>query len=116
MNQGDIIKQKCVLLKTSVSLANSTAKLRFLSTCLDLNVLPKGFHLKFSLQTGLPQDAGDECTNSVTEVLSGTSVYSFDSRIYSSEESSTMNHKYSLLLSAASNIILYSCALSKRSW
>ena len=41
-----------------------------------------------------------------------TSVYSFDSRIYSSDESSTMNHKYSLLLSAASTIILYSCALT----
>ena len=56
----DIIKLKTCLLKSSVSLANVTAKIHFLQACAVKGLLPNGFLLKFSLQTGLPTDlAGD---------------------------------------------------------
>ena len=47
------------LYKSSVSLANVTAKQYFLKVCLDNGVFPNGFRLKFSLQTGLLDDAAD---------------------------------------------------------
>ena len=57
-------------IKASVSLANVTAKQHFLMSCLDHNVVPNGFNLKFSLQTGLPQDSSDGFQVLVKDVLS----------------------------------------------
>ena len=56
----DIIKWRASLLKLSVSLANVTAKASFLGRCSMLGILPKGFKLKFSLQSGLPKDVSEE--------------------------------------------------------
>ena len=70
----DIIKLKAFLLKTSVSLANSTAKFAFLSICLSLGIIPFGFKLKFSLQSGLPTNAADGYNDRVKEILDGTSL------------------------------------------
>ena len=70
----DIIKLKASLLKTSVSLANSTAKFAFLSLCLSLGIIPFGFKLKFSLQSGLPSNTADGYDDRVKEILDRTSL------------------------------------------
>ena len=55
------------LYKSSVSLANVTAKQHFLQVCLDNGVLPKGFKLKFTLQTGLLDDAADVMVKNILD-------------------------------------------------
>ena len=54
----DIINFQSILFKSSISLAVVIAKQHFLQVCLDYGVLPNGFLLKFSLQTGLPAEDG----------------------------------------------------------
>ena len=70
----DIIKKRSSLLKTSTSLANITAKIVFLTNCLSIGVLPKGFRLKFSLQSGLPQDVSEEFGKKIDVLLHGVSI------------------------------------------
>ena len=72
--QEDVIKLRASLLRTSVALANVTAKIVFVSRCLSLGVPPKGFNLKFSLQSGLPLDASAEFETSIGIILSNTSL------------------------------------------
>ena len=57
----------------AVSLANVTAKLGFLSICILIGVIPTGFSLKFSLQTGLPEEDSNHVQESIKTTLSKTS-------------------------------------------
>ena len=72
--QEDTTKWKASLLKTSVSLANSTAKIAFLTICISLGILPKGFKLKFSLQSGLPKEVSGDLEESIGQTLSKASL------------------------------------------
>ena len=74
MTQEDDIKLKFSLVKTAASLANIAAKISFLSICVVLGAIPTGILLKFSLQTGLPNDASKEVDASIRAVLSKASI------------------------------------------
>ena len=65
----DMIKMKSSILKTSASLATVTAKQYFLKVCSNKGVFPKGFTLKWSLQTGLPEESAEEFTGRVNDIL-----------------------------------------------
>ena len=65
----DAIKQKSLFLKSIVSLAQVTAKQHFLKVCWNNKLLPKGFILRFSQQTGLPEDLAKGSRYWVDEVL-----------------------------------------------
>ena len=67
-------KFKLSFFKFVVSLANITAKLGFIKTCIFLNIIPIGFCLKFSLQSGLPKEEEPEMDASIKSVLSKTSM------------------------------------------
>ena len=69
----DMIKIKSSILKSSASLATVTAKSHFLQVCMDNRVMPKGFMLKFSLQTGLPEESADKFCGIVKNILSDAS-------------------------------------------
>jgi len=75
----DIIKLKTCLLKSSAPLGNVTAKMHFLSVCSIKGLLPNGFHLKFSLQTGLPEDAAGDFNDLVNGILLDDSIKLLDS-------------------------------------
>ena len=70
---ADMIKFKSSLLKMAVSLAGSNAKCRFLQVCSDVGVLPNGFSLKFSQQTGLPEELAEDSERLVKETLKDAS-------------------------------------------
>ena len=70
---ADIIKLKSSLLKSSASLANVTAKLFFLQICANKGLVPKGFGLKFSLQTGLPDEFAVDSCQMVDDILNEAS-------------------------------------------
>ena len=65
----DMIKHKSSLLKSSASLATVTAKQYFLQVCSNHGFLPNGFILKFSQQTGLPEDLAVQSKHMVDSVL-----------------------------------------------
>ena len=69
----DIINFQSILFKSSISLAVVIAKQHFLQVCLDHGVLPNGFLLKFSLQTGLPAEDVKNFGDMVTDALSTAS-------------------------------------------
>ena len=69
----DMIKFKASLLKLTVSFAGSTAKCRFLQVCSNAGVLPNGFSLKFSQQTGLPVELAEDSDRLVKETLKDAS-------------------------------------------
>ena len=65
-------KLKFLLIKIVISLANITAKVSFLSTCLLHKVIPNGFRIRFSIQSSCSND--DSCLKeSVKSTLSNTS-------------------------------------------
>ena len=72
MVQEDI-RLKLSLFKTAVSLANITAKIGFLSVCLIIGVIPSGFSIKFSIQTGLPEEESKDVESSINQLLLKTS-------------------------------------------
>ena len=65
---------KFTIFRHSVQLANISAKLAFLSSCILLNIIPVGFLLKFSLQSGLSKEDDLQIESSVQSVLSNTSL------------------------------------------
>ena len=67
-------KLQLSLIKMAVSLANITAKLGFLSTCILLGVIPNGFIIKFSLQSSLPKEDSKVMDASIESLLSKTSI------------------------------------------
>ena len=67
-------KFKFFLMKLVISLANITAKMSFLSTCLLFNVIPSGFLLKFSIQSSLSRDDSKDIEGSVKTILTSTSL------------------------------------------
>ena len=70
----DDIKLQFSLVKTANSLANVSAKIAFLSICLLLGVIPSGILLKFSIQSGLPDDESKDVDDSIKDVLSKASI------------------------------------------
>ena len=67
-------KFKFFLMKLVISLANITAKMSFLSTCLLFNVIPSGFLLKFSIQSSLSRDDSKDIEGSIKTILTSTSL------------------------------------------
>ena len=70
----DMIKHKSSLLKCSASLAAVTAKQYFLQVCSEHSLLPNGFILKFSQQTGLPEDSAVKSKQMIADVLREASL------------------------------------------
>ena len=92
----DIIKHKSSLLKSSTSLANTTAKLFFLQTCSDNHILPNGFGLKFSQQTGLPPNLAVQSDSLVKNILLDASFRILNATLQAERLKADLLHKKNL--------------------
>ena len=67
-------KSKFSFFRKTVQIANISAKLAFLRACLLFKIIPIGFFIKFSLQSGLSAEDDLQMESSVQSVLSKTSL------------------------------------------
>ena len=100
----DMIKIKSSILKSSASLANVTAKQYFLKVCSVKGVFPRGFTLKFSLQTGLPGESAEGFTGRVNDILFDASSNLLQTTIQAEDFKSELLYKKIIEISESLNL------------